>query len=129
MLTGVLAGTGFAAGLGGSAGAQNSATRTSYGLDCGNDPVVVIANDSYLVPGRREGPAPNSRQALGQFLRQSGVRASASDFARAGGGNGAGLHSHRRDGERVATAYVEPIGDTFHVPHITACDRLVGESR
>jgi hypothetical protein len=124
VLTAVLAGSGWILGLGGLAGAQNTVTTTSYGIDCGSDQVVTIINESYIVPGERQGPAPTSRQALSQFLRKSGVRIRGADFRRAGGGEGAGLHTHRRDGKRVATAYVAPIGDTFHVPNIVACDRL-----
>jgi hypothetical protein len=128
-LAAILAGTGWIAGLGGPAGAQDSAPTTTYGVDCGSDQVVTVITDSHIVPGQREGAAPNSRQALGHFLRQMKVRAAAADFARAGGGDGPGLHSHRRNGKRVATAYVEPIGDTYHVPNLVTCDNLIGDDR
>lgn len=115
---------GSVAGIGGTAGAQRSADGTSYGLDCDSGTAVSIINDSTLTPGRREGAAPTSRQSLGKFLRQSGVTVPAGEFVRAGGGEGAGLHVHRRDGRSVATAYVAPLGDSFHVPKITACAAL-----
>ena len=127
-LTAVLAGTGWLAGLGGPAGAQNSAPTTSYGIECGSDQTVTIITDAYLVPGKRRGEAPNSRQALAQSLRESGVSIRPSEFRRAGGGDGPGLHSYSRDGERRASAYVEPIGDTYHVPNIVVCDKLANGS-
>ena len=116
------------AGLGGPAGAQIEATTTSYGIECGSDQVVEIVTESYIAPGKRTGEPPNSRQALAQSLREAGVEIRASDFNRAGGGDGPGLHSHRRNGERVASAYVEPLGDTFHVPNIVVCDKLANGS-
>ena len=127
LLSGALVALGTATGIGAS-GASQSVTAASSGLDCGSDQTVAIVIDSALVPGERDSERPTSRQALGRFLRQSGVGIKPSAFARAGGGEGAGLHVHRRDGRRLATAYVEAAAGTFRVTNITTCDRLASNN-
>lgn len=126
LLSGALVALGAAAGIG-STGAQQ-VTASSDGLDCGSDSTVTIVIDSALVPGRRDSTPPTSRQALGRFLRQSGVGVKPSAFARSGGGEGAGLHVHRRDGRKLATAYVQAAEGTFRVTNITACNRLASNN-
>ena len=128
LLTTALVAAGSLAGVTGFAGADRlSASRSPHGVECGNDAVKVFQVDVGVGPrdSSREEPKPlKPRQALRRYLRQVGVRVRGRDFNLRKSGPGSRLFAHERDGETVATARVEAIGDSWYAPSIVACDRL-----